>query len=126
MQRLAYISGAILGLLAVITGAMGAHALKDVLSSAQLDSFETAVRFQMYHALLLLLLGMLAARSSSPRLISYAIYAVIAGVLLFSGSIYVLVLTPLKVGLITPLGGLVLIAGWACLLIWALREGDKN
>lgn len=125
MQKLAYSSGALLGLLGVISGAMGAHALKDVVDPDLMGSYETAVRFQMYHALLLLLLGSLLHTKQAVNLLRYAIWSILIGVVLFSGSIYLLVLSPLKVGLITPLGGLIMIIGWGCLLMWALRQAKS-
>ncbi|MEZ4849908.1 MAG: DUF423 domain-containing protein [Bacteroidia bacterium] len=118
--KLASVAGAFFGLTAVITGAMGAHALEKVLSPDQLASYETAVRFQMFHALLLLIMGNMDQRKEN--LFSWSVWAILIGTLLFSGSIYVLVLTPIKVGLITPLGGTILIIGWGILLIRALKK----
>jgi uncharacterized membrane protein YgdD (TMEM256/DUF423 family) len=109
-----------LGLTGVIAGALGAHALEKVLTPDQLDSFETAVRFQLFHALLLLILGIWQATRPARRLL-WAIWLTVAGVGCFSGSIYLLVLSPLKPGLVTPLGGLLLILAWALLLLEALR-----
>lgn len=114
----ALISGLLLGLSAVILGALAAHALEQRLDEDPLDAFETAVRFQMYHALLLILLG-LQKRISG---IGAAVGLLLAGTLLFSGSIYLLVLTPLRPGLLTPLGGLLLIIGWGLLLPPAFRR----
>ncbi|MCB0845379.1 MAG: DUF423 domain-containing protein [Bacteroidetes bacterium] len=118
--KLASVAGAFFGLTAVITGAMGAHALEKVLSPDQLASYETAVRFQMFHALLLLIMGNMDQRKEN--LFSWSVWAILIGTILFSGSIYVLVLTPIKVGLITPLGGTILIIGWGILLIRALKK----
>ena len=120
--RLAYTTGALLGLTGVIAGALGAHALEKVLEPAQLDSFETAVRFQMYHALLLVLLGTIQERAVGDRNLWWISVLVIIGTLLFSGSIYLLVLTPIKVGIITPIGGTVLIVVWAWLLVWGIKR----
>lgn len=110
--------GAIYGLLAVIFGAFGAHALKKILSEEQLKSFETGVKYQMYHALALLFLG---NHFDTPnQLISWCF---IIGTLLFSFSIYGLVLSGAKgkkmtfLGPVTPLGGLLLVIGWAALLL---------
>lgn len=122
MIRFTYLMGGFLGLSGVVLGAMGAHALKEVLEPAQLGSFETAVRFQMYHALLLILLGAILERHPDHPVLHWSARLVAAGVLLFSGSIYLLVLTPLPVGPVTPIGGVVLIAGWALLLFWAIRQ----
>ncbi|TAE47461.1 MAG: DUF423 domain-containing protein [Bacteroidetes bacterium] len=121
VSRLAFGTGALLGLTGVTLGALGAHALKNTLSPDQLGSFETAVRFQMYHAFFLLFLG-IAYLHSQHRLLRTSIWLTLAGVLLFSGSIYLLVLTPLRPGFVTPLGGLVLIAAWLLCGIWALRK----
>ena len=120
IYKLASIIGALFGLIAVIAGAMGAHALEKVLEPSQLDSFETAVRFQMFHALLLLVMGNMDQQREDLH--KWAVWAIILGTILFSGSIYLLVLTPIKVGLITPLGGLILIIGWGILLIRAIKK----
>ncbi|MEL6256180.1 MAG: DUF423 domain-containing protein [Bacteroidota bacterium] len=120
MSKLAYISAAFLGLTGVVLGAMAAHALEKSLTPALLDSFETAVRFQMYHAFLLFLLGIVMDRKESNQL-NYATYATILGTLLFSGSIYLLVLTPIKLGIITPIGGTILIVAWGLILFWAFK-----
>lgn len=119
--KLAYIAGAFLGLTGVIAGAMGAHALEKVLDPSQMDSFETAVRFQMYHALFLIILASVQERIRSTAL-KWVTILTIAGTLLFSGSIYLLVLTPIKVGIITPIGGVVLIAAWGWLLTWGIKR----
>ena len=118
--RFSFGIGAFYGLTGVIAGALGAHALESRLDASQLDSFETAVRFQMYHALLLLILGILQLRFPQ-KLLNYISMGITTGTLLFSGSIYLLTLTSMKVGLITPLGGLILILSWGGLLIWGMR-----
>ena len=124
--KLAFISGAFFGLTGVILGALGAHALENVLSADQLGSFETAVRFQMYHGLFLLLLGLLA-QQYFDRWINLAIRAALVGTVLFSGSIYLLTLTDIQVGLVTPVGGVILMVGWGSLLGWAIRKkGTTN
>lgn len=119
--RWIYVVAAALGFTGVVAGALGAHALKNVLEPAQLDSFETAVRFQMYHALALLTVGALADKFRAKRLIQ-AGWIMFAGVLLFSGSIYLLVLTPLKPGLVTPIGGLVLMVAWVWIGVWGWQR----
>lgn len=109
------------GLLAVIFGAFGAHALKKTCTVDQLKSFETGVKYQMYHALLLLLLGFSLSFTSSIEV--YMAYAFILGTFLFSFSIYGLCITASKgkkikvLGPITPLGGLLLVIGWGLLLV---------
>jgi uncharacterized membrane protein YgdD (TMEM256/DUF423 family) len=108
-----------LGVTAIILGAFGAHALKKVLSEAQLQSFEVGVRYQMYHALFLLFMGVFTFLSEKDRLVIF--WLTISGVLFFSGSIYLLAtngITNLKtkfLGPITPIGGLLLISAWSYL-----------
>ncbi|WP_367756758.1 DUF423 domain-containing protein [Flavobacterium sp. WC2430] len=114
-------TGALLGMIAIILGAFGAHALKKTLSADHLITFETGVRYQMYHALFLILIGTLIELSEKTKRIIYNL--VISGVVLFSGSIYLLAtneLTPFdfkSIGFITPIGGLLLILGWGVLLM---------
>ncbi|PKH49410.1 DUF423 domain-containing protein [Tenacibaculum sp. Bg11-29] len=116
-QQVVLISGALFGMLAVIFGAFGAHALKKILSEDQLKSFETGVKYQMYHAIVLLFVG--SSFKTPNQLISYCF---IFGIILFSFSIYGLVLSDAKgkkmkfLGPITPLGGLLLVIGWATLI----------
>tara|TARA_B100000767_G_scaffold155589_1_gene146291 strand:+ start:551 stop:928 length:378 start_codon:yes stop_codon:yes gene_type:complete len=120
MNTTALISGAIFGLTAVILGAFGAHLLKKKLTIEQLKSFETGVKYQMYHAIVLLVLGF--QLNDITTINNYIMYAFITGIILFSFSIYGLVIssannTKLKfLGPITPLGGLFLIIGWALLI----------
>ena len=111
--------GAIYGLLAVLFGAFGAHRLKNLLSEAQLKSFDTGVKYQMYHAILLLILGFnLGFTTAMEKSIAYCI---ILGTFLFSFSIYGLSIGSAKgkslkfLSPITPLGGLLLIIGWGLL-----------
>lgn len=118
-SQIVLIAGALFGVLAVIFGAFGAHALKKKLSEDQLKSFETGVKYQMYHALVLLFVG---SHFSTPNtLLSWSF---IVGTLLFSFSIYGLVLSDANgkklrfLGPITPLGGLLLVLGW-CMLLYS-------
>ncbi|QCX01690.1 DUF423 domain-containing protein [Aggregatimonas sangjinii] len=118
--------GALYGLLAVIFGAFGAHALKKRFSEAQLQSFETGVKYQMYHAIVLLMLGFnLNLETSLER---YMVYCFALGTFLFCFSIYGLTLSASKgkklgfLGPITPLGGLLLVAGWGMLLYSFIRN----
>lgn len=107
--------GAVFGLLAVAAGAFGAHSLKAILDPDRLTIFETAARYQMYHALALLVCG-LAARSFGERACRTAAWAFVAGILLFSGSLYALALSGLRwLGALTPLGGLAFLVGWGLL-----------
>lgn len=112
--------GAIFGILAVILGALGAHALKEHLAPSALESYRTGVAYQMYHALFLLFLG--STRSLEERAKKIVFYLVLAGVFCFSFSIYGLTIGPLAgmdfstFGWITPVGGLLLISGWVLIL----------
>ncbi len=118
MQKLFIIIAAISGALAVGLGAFGAHALKDFLERSQRTAvFETAVRYQFYHTLALLLVGILLF-NVQHKMMGWAGYAFIVGIILFSGSLYTLCATNIKMlGAITPLGGAAFIAGWIFLLI---------
>ena len=110
---------AIFGLLAVIAGAAGTHALRDTLDAGALRTFETATRFQMYHALALLAVGLLAMRWQTRWLIAAAILFTL-GTILFSGSLYILALSGIGIfGAIAPVGGVCLMAGWASLILAA-------
>ena len=120
MNNLALITGAFFGLLSVIFGAFGAHLLKKKLTKEQLQSFETGVKYQMYHAIVLLVLGFNLDNSTSIS--NYIVYAFIIGIMLFSFSIYGLVISSANnkkmrfLGPITPLGGLFLVIGWGLLI----------
>ncbi|QTE23909.1 DUF423 domain-containing protein [Polaribacter cellanae] len=107
-----------LGMLAIILGAFGAHVLKETLTADQLLSFETAVRYQIYHVIVLLIVNMYAGFSSKQKnTISYLFFA---GIFLFSGSIYAIQLTAISaksIWFVTPLGGLFLIIGWISMII---------
>ncbi|MBD2448687.1 DUF423 domain-containing protein [Nostoc sp. FACHB-152] len=116
---------AVLGGLSVAAGAFASHALRDKISERSLEIFETGARYQMYHALALLLVALLISRVASPpaTLIASA-WLFIIGIAIFSGSLYALSLTGVKyLGAITPLGGVGLIAGWAALAVaaWNLK-----
>lgn len=119
-------TGAILGMLAIILGAFGAHALKRVLSMEELSTFETGVRYQMYHALFLLFIGVIQEISQKAKKTMY--YLVIFGVLFFSGSLYLLATNNLTsfdfkiIGFVTPIGGLLLIVAWSVLLVNIIKK----
>jgi len=116
-----WIAGASLGGLGVALGAFGAHALKSRLAPDMLTIFETGVRYQLVHALALLVIAVLYPQGS-PFWMTVAGGSFLAGIILFSGTLYVLALTSITSwGMITPLGGLLLLAGWAALLIAAFR-----
>lgn len=111
------------GGIAVILGAFASHALKDRLSDRALAIWETGTRYQMYHALALFLVALLILRFPNSALLNVAGFAFIAGIFIFSGSLYALSLSGIKLlGAITPLGGVAFIIGWICLVIaaWGL------
>lgn len=116
--------GALYGLLGVALGAFGAHALRTRLSADLLAVWKTAVEYQMFHALALLGVGLLLRSGTPPSpLLTLSGTCFAAGVLLFSGSLYALALSGVRVlGAITPLGGLLFLAGWALLLVVALKS----
>ncbi|WP_336784663.1 DUF423 domain-containing protein [Paenibacillus sp. MMO-177] len=119
--------GAIGAALAVALGAFGAHGLKDTLSDDMLEVYETGVRYHMYHALGLMLVALLADRIGDVKLVRVGARLLIAGIILFSGSLYVLALSDVKIlGAITPLGGVAFLAGWGCVAAAALRAGKKG
>jgi uncharacterized membrane protein YgdD (TMEM256/DUF423 family) len=111
-------TGALLAAAAVVLGAFGAHGLRSRVTPDQLAVFETAVRYHVYHALALILLGLFAlrggdaARNTRPG-IAPAFWCLVAGIVIFSGSLYVLVLSGQRwLGAVTPIGGIAFIAGW--------------
>lgn len=117
------IVGALLAGLAVILGAFGAHGLKSLLTSQQLNTFEIGVRYQLYHALALLLLPALSITSTWGNRVAFCF---VVGTVLFSGSLYALSISGIKwFGPITPLGGLFFIVGWGLLVI-GLIKGHKS
>lgn len=104
-------------------GAFGAHALRDRLDPADLSTFETAARYQMYHALALLAVGWLGERGHRRANAAGALF--LTGIVLFSGSLYVLTLCGIRwMGAVTPLGGVALITGWL-VLAWGGRAGGR-
>jgi uncharacterized membrane protein YgdD (TMEM256/DUF423 family) len=111
--------GAVLAALAVAAGAFGAHGLRTMLDPAALTTFETAARYHMYHALALVATG-IVGRTHSGKAARFAAWSFVAGVLLFSGSLYVLALTGIRVlGAVAPIGGAAFITGWCLLAIAA-------
>ena len=121
MNRKIISTAAFLGMVAIILGAFGAHALKKVLNLEQLNTFETGVKYQMYHALFLLFVGL--SESIVEKTKKMIFYFITSGVVLFSGSIYLLATQSITainfkpIGFVTPIGGLLLIVGWFWLFI---------
>lgn len=115
------ITGAVMALLAVLLGAFGAHGLKKLVDAEGIDSFTTGVRYQMYHAIICIILGNMSILQEAVR--RRIFYFFIGGITLFSGSIYLLVIDDVlgvslsSIGFITPLGGFLLIIGWVLFVI---------
>ena len=123
--RTIIITGGILGLLGVVLGAMGAHLLKDTIGPEFLGNYKTGAEYQMYHAVLLLFTG-IAIKNNSSSLLKISAVCTIAGVILFSGSLYLLSITHNKaLGMITPFGGLAFMGGWVCMILHFLTK-EKN
>ena len=115
------IAGALLAL-ATVLGAFGAHALKAHLTADKLQVYETAVRYHFLHSLGLLAIGILL-RSIDTQLLRWSAILVLAGVILFSGSLYLLTFgAPRFLGVVTPIGGLALIGGWILFAVTVLRQ----
>lgn len=129
MDKKIIIAAAILGASGIVLGAFGAHALKKVLSPDALAVFETGVKYQMYHALFLLFVATTALVSQKAK--KAIVILVVFGTVLFSGSLYLLAANALvefdfkKIGFITPIGGLLLIAAWITLLLHIMNKKDK-
>jgi len=120
--RLVVVAAALLGALGVLLGAFGAHGLKQRLSTELLALWQTAVQYHLWHALAMLAVGLLLLHLPQHPWLRAAGALFPAGIVLFSGSLYVLALgAPRALGAFTPLGGLALIAGWVCVAVAALR-----
>lgn len=121
MSKLMIAVGAASAFVSVAAGAFGAHALKERLAPDLLAIFETGARYQMYHALALVLIGLIGLHRGSGML-NAAGWSMVAGTALFSGSLYILALSGVRwLGAITPLGGVAFLVGWVLLAIAALR-----
>ena len=123
MDRTFLLIGAVLGFFGVAFGAFGAHALKSRLSPEMLAVFETGVRYQMYHAFAVLIVAAAIGHIGNARLLAMAGWFFFAGILLFSGSLYALALTGSGIlGIVTPIGGLLFLIGWASLAVFAITR----
>lgn len=125
MDKKIKIAGAVFGFLAVVIGAFGAHGLEKVLDAEAIATFETGVKYQMYHALLLLLISTFALSEKTKKIVFILL---LIGIFFFSGSIYGLATNDLtgfdfkKIALITPIGGTLLIAAWGVLIYHFIRR----
>ncbi|MEJ1237597.1 DUF423 domain-containing protein [Chryseolinea sp. T2] len=122
-QKTTFIWAGLLGCLGVMVGAFGAHALKPALEAAgRLDTFETAVKYQFYHTLALLAVGLMMNHIPAKAL-HYASLLFVLGILFFSGSLYILCMTGVGIlGAVTPLGGVLFIAGWIMIVVSVVRK----
>ncbi|OBQ57284.1 DUF423 domain-containing protein [Tamlana sp. s12] len=129
MNKRLLVTGAILGMLSIILGAFGAHGLKALITESSIQTFETGVRYQMYHAFLLLIIGGTGFMSFKAKKAIY--YLVLVGVIFFSGSIYGLATNALTsfdfkvIGFITPIGGLLLILAWGLMVANLIKNKSK-
>ncbi|GMN06905.1 DUF423 domain-containing protein [Croceitalea sp. MTPC5] len=126
MNKTILATGLVLGILAVILGAFGAHGLKKSIGPEDINTFETGIKYQMYHAFFLMVLSLLPSVSNGTK--TTVFYLTLFGVVLFSGSIYGLATNTLtsfdfrKIGFVTPIGGTMLIAAWGVLLYAILTK----
>ncbi|MBM7648306.1 uncharacterized membrane protein YgdD (TMEM256/DUF423 family) [Bacillus ectoiniformans] len=117
------IIGAINAFLSVALGAFGAHGLEGKVEPRYLDIWKTGVQYQMFHATGLILVGILIGQISPSSLLNWSGWAMLIGIILFSGSLYVLTLTKISVlGAITPLGGVAFLAGWVLLIMAVVKS----
>lgn len=130
MNKIILITASILGLTSVVFGAFGAHGLKELISIESQQTFETGVKYQMYHALVLLFVGSTHLIQQKTKRIVY--YLVVVGLILFSGSIYGLATNELSafnfksIGFVTPIGGLSLILAWIFLFVDFIKISSKK
>ena len=123
MERTFFITGSLLAGFSVVMGAFAAHGGTKFMSEAQLGWMEKAARYNMYHALALLVVAWaLTQWPGQAGLLSWAGWSFVAGIALFSGSLYVMAFSPLRLGLITPLGGVAFILGWVLMAIAAWKS----
>ena len=121
--KIAFIFAGCAGTLGVLLGAFGAHALRGSIEPRLMETFQTAVQYQLIHALALLLVSLTMGWLGQSLSFEISAYAFIAGIILFSGSLFGLVLTEIRwLGPVTPLGGLCLIVGWLALLVGGFRQ----
>jgi uncharacterized membrane protein YgdD (TMEM256/DUF423 family) len=121
--KIVFLFAAFAGALGVVLGAFGAHSLRGSIEPRLMETFQTAVQYQLIHALALLMVSLTMGWLGQSLSFEISAYAFMAGVILFSGSLYGLVFTDMKwLGPVTPLGGLCLIVGWLALLVGGFRQ----
>ena len=120
-MKLFITAGAISGALAVLLGAFGAHLLKHMISPEMIEVYKTGIQYQFYHTFALLITGILM-KFNPTQTLKWSGYLFIAGIIIFSGFLYLLAITGIKtLGMIVPIGGLMFVAGWICLLVHSLQ-----
>ncbi len=124
IEKTSLAAGLLFGVTGVILGAVGSHALKGY-PAESLKFFQIGNKYQIYHALFLLVLGLLEHRYPG-RLMNLSIFGTITGTVLFSGSLYLLALANIKISMITPIGGMLLISAWVLLLIHVLSTKTQS
>jgi uncharacterized membrane protein YgdD (TMEM256/DUF423 family) len=123
--KLAVVFAALSGVLGVVLGAFGAHGLKGTIEPKLLEAFQTGVQYQLLHSLALLIVALMMMQIGKSLSFEVSVYAFIAGIVLFSGSLYGLALTEMRwFGPVTPLGGLCFITGWIALCVGAVLHVD--
>jgi len=127
MHPIFLLLSAVCAFVAVAMGAFGAHGLKEILSPDMLAVYKTAVTYQMWHALGLGFMAILRQQNPENELVKYAGWLMFSGIILFSGSLYLLSLSGLKwLGMITPLGGLCFLAAWALVIFFAFKSSESQ
>lgn len=120
-------TGAVAGLLAVAIGAFGAHVLEDLISGRYMEIYRTGVQYHMFHSAGILLIAALADKLPSRKLTAWAFRLLLAGIIIFSGSLYILAVTGWEaLGAITPIGGVAFVAGWLCLALAAGKSKRRK
>ena len=123
MEKTFFVIGCFSGALAVALGAFGAHGLRRKLTAESMVTFETGVRYQMYHVFALIIAAIAGGQITAAGLVSAAGWLFVIGTVLFSGSLYALALTQKRwLGAVTPFGGLAFIAGWVCLALSTIGQ----
>jgi len=127
MHKTFFITGAILGALAVAIGAYGAHGGAKYMDTESIITFGKAVRYQMHHALVLLVVALAYAQwPDQSKVLNIAGYSLLGGILLFSGSLYIIVFAKVSMGYITPIGGILFMAGWLFLAYAAFKHQSSS
>lgn len=122
-MKLFIIIGAIFAFLAVAFGAFGAHALEGKVVGKYMDNWQTAVQYQMFHAIGIFIVALLLLKMPDSSLLTWSGWLMAFGILFFSGSLYILALTKISIlGAITPIGGVAFLVGWVLILVFAVKH----